>query len=190
MKIGSGFDSSYLVGQYGATNASASTSASSQTSSSFQSALSGTQSAAGSAPSADKVSLSAQGKAASAADSAGGDAAAKATKKLDAAAKALEELFTYAKKTPAQLMREKILKQMGLTEDDLKKMPPEKQMAIEKTIADKIKEMLENPEVAKATDGPQNPFSSQSSAPQSVQSTPAGQLSQPAGRSAGLAGAG
>lgn len=179
MKISSGFSADYVVGQYASTSTQKASSANA-----FQTALNGAQSATNSVAAGDKVTLSVQGKAASSADS---GSAASPTKQLDAAAKALEELLTYAKKTPAQLMREKILKQMGLTEDDLKKLPPEKQQVIEKTIADKIKEMLENPEVAKATDGPQNPFSSQSSAPQSVQ---AGQLSQPASRSAGLAGAG
>lgn len=182
MKISSGFSADYVIGQY----ASTSTQNASSTNA-FQTALNGAQAATNSVAVGDKVTLSAQGKAASSADS---GSAAKATKELDAAAKALEDLLTYAKKTPAQLMREKILKQMNLTEEELKAMPAEKQMVIEKTIADKIKEMLENPAVAKASGGLQNPFSSQSMARQTVQSSPAGQLSQPVSSSASLSGTG
>lgn len=55
---------------------------------------------------------------------------------------AAQELEEYLKKTPAQHMRDAILKEMGLTEDDLAAMPPAKRQAIEDTIAAKIKEKL------------------------------------------------
>lgn len=157
MKISSGFSTGYMVGQYASTSAQGT-----NNSTAFQSALNGASSPTANAA-ADKVTISAQGQAASSADS-GSSKAASPTKELDAAAKALEELLTYAKKTPAQLMREKILKQMGITEDELKQMPPEKQLAIEKTIADKIKEMLENPEVAKAAEAGGNTSGTSTSA--------------------------
>lgn len=63
---------------------------------------------------------------------------------------AAQELEEYLKKTPAQHMRDAILKEMGLTEDDLAAMPPEKRQAIEETIAAKIKEkLLDHNELAK-----------------------------------------
>ena len=55
-----------------------------------------------------------------------------------------EELEEYLRKTPAQHMREAILKEMGLSEESLAALPPEQQAAIEKTITDKIKERLLN----------------------------------------------
>lgn len=55
------------------------------------------------------------------------------------AAQELEELL---RKTPIQLMRDAILKEMGLTEEELKHMPPDKRAAIEETIADRIKKKM------------------------------------------------
>jgi hypothetical protein len=40
-------------------------------------------------------------------------------------------------------MREAILKSMGLSEDDLKGMSPEKRKAVEETIQERIKQALE-----------------------------------------------
>jgi len=63
---------------------------------------------------------------------------------------AAEELAEYLRKSPAEHMRDAILKEMGLTEDDLAAMPPEKRKVIEDTIAAKIKEkLLEHSDVAK-----------------------------------------
>ena len=63
---------------------------------------------------------------------------------------AAQELEEYLKKTPAQHMRDAILKELGLTEADLAAMPPEKRQAIEDTIAAKIKEkLLDHNELAK-----------------------------------------
>ena len=55
----------------------------------------------------------------------------------------LEYLTDYMKKSPEQHMRDAILKKMGLTEEDLNAMPPEKRAGIEHEIADKIKELLQ-----------------------------------------------
>lgn len=55
---------------------------------------------------------------------------------------AYEELQEYLSKTEAQRLREKILKQLGMTEEDLKALPPDKRAAIEDTIAQKIKEYM------------------------------------------------
>jgi len=54
----------------------------------------------------------------------------------------LKKLNEYIEKGPVVAMREKILKSMRLTEEELKALPPEKQKAIEAEIAEKIKEML------------------------------------------------
>lgn len=55
---------------------------------------------------------------------------------------ALKELEDYIAKGPIAHMREKILEEMGLSEEDLAKMPADQREAIEKTIAARIKEML------------------------------------------------
>lgn len=55
---------------------------------------------------------------------------------------AAEELAEYLRKTPAQHMRDAILKELGLTEEDLDAMPPEKRKAIEETITARVKERL------------------------------------------------
>ena len=63
---------------------------------------------------------------------------------------AADELAEYLRKTPAQHMRDAILKELGLTEEDLDAMPPEKRKAVEETIAAKIKDkLLEHSAVAK-----------------------------------------
>ena len=53
-----------------------------------------------------------------------------------------EELAEYQSKSVAQHLRDAILKEMGLSEDDLDAMPPEQRAAIEDSIAEKIKERL------------------------------------------------
>jgi hypothetical protein len=55
---------------------------------------------------------------------------------------ARKELEEYIKKGPIAHMREKLLEDMGLSEEDLAKMSPEQRDAVEKTIATKIKEWL------------------------------------------------
>jgi len=54
----------------------------------------------------------------------------------------LEYLTDYLRKTPVQHMREAILKKMGLTEEELAAMPPERRAAVEQAIAEKIQELL------------------------------------------------
>jgi hypothetical protein len=56
---------------------------------------------------------------------------------------AVQDFLDYAKKTPAERMRDAILKSMGLTEEDLKAMSPEKRKAVEETIRQKIKQAAE-----------------------------------------------
>ena len=54
----------------------------------------------------------------------------------------LAKLNEYIEKGPIVMMRERILKSMGISEEELKNLPPEKQNAIEAEIAEKIKEMM------------------------------------------------
>jgi TPP-dependent pyruvate/acetoin dehydrogenase alpha subunit len=56
---------------------------------------------------------------------------------------ARKEFSDYMKKSPAEQMRDQILKAMGLTEDQLKAMPPEKRAAIEEKIKEMIKTKVE-----------------------------------------------
>lgn len=53
-----------------------------------------------------------------------------------------QELDDYLSKSPAEHMRDAVLREMGLTEEDLAAMPPEKREALEAEIADRIKERL------------------------------------------------
>ena len=55
---------------------------------------------------------------------------------------AARELAEYADKSVAERVRDAILKDMGLTEDDLKAMDPEKRAAIEDEIARRMKALL------------------------------------------------
>lgn len=66
-----------------------------------------------------------------------------------------EYLADYVRKTPEQRMRDAILKEMGLTEEDLAAMPPEKRTAIEHTIEEKIKEILQRQHGNKQIQGQQ-----------------------------------
>ncbi|MFT3729441.1 MAG: hypothetical protein QM759_16575 [Terricaulis sp.] len=70
------------------------------------------------------------------------DAAAKAEAEAAGPASpqtAEEKFLDYAQKSPAQRMRDDILKSLGLTEDDLAKMTPEERGAVE----EKIKKLIE-----------------------------------------------
>lgn len=53
-----------------------------------------------------------------------------------------EELAEYERKSVAEHLRDAILKEMGLTEEQLDAMPPEQRAAIEETIAEKIEQRL------------------------------------------------
>ncbi|WP_431321771.1 hypothetical protein [Rhizobium sp. YTU87027] len=54
----------------------------------------------------------------------------------------ISEFTDLADQPPAERMRSQILERLGLTEDDLKAMPPEEREAIEKQIADELKRQL------------------------------------------------
>ena len=68
---------------------------------------------------------------------------ASAAARNSGASKAVSDFLDYAKETPAQRRRDAILKSMGLSEDDLKAMSPEKRKAVEETIRQKIKDAAE-----------------------------------------------
>ena len=55
----------------------------------------------------------------------------------------VQQFMNYAKESPMERMRAEILKSMGLTEDDLKKMSPAQQKAVEQKIEQIIKQKLE-----------------------------------------------
>lgn len=55
---------------------------------------------------------------------------------------AVQDFLDYMKKTPEERLRDKILKAMGLTEDDLASMTPDERLAIESKIRDIIKETI------------------------------------------------
>ena len=55
----------------------------------------------------------------------------------------VQQFMDYAKESPMERMRASILKSMGLTEDDLKKMSPEQQKAVEQKIEQIIKQQLQ-----------------------------------------------
>ncbi len=55
----------------------------------------------------------------------------------------IKYLNDYLRKGPMQILREKILKAMGLTEESVKNLPPEQQAKIEAAIAKKIREYME-----------------------------------------------
>lgn len=45
-------------------------------------------------------------------------------------------------KSPAERMREQVLKSLGLTEEELDAMPPEKREQVEKGIGERMREMI------------------------------------------------
>ncbi|ABD89890.1 hypothetical protein [Rhodopseudomonas palustris] len=55
-----------------------------------------------------------------------------------------EKFLAYANMTPAEKLRDSLLKSIGVTEDDLKTMSPKDREAIEDKIKEKIKEAAEN----------------------------------------------
>ncbi|NMG36058.1 hypothetical protein GRF61_16545 [Azoarcus sp. TTM-91] len=56
--------------------------------------------------------------------------------------KVLADFRDYMEKTPAERMRDAILRDMGLTEEDLAAMPAEERAAVEDEIAERIKDKL------------------------------------------------
>jgi hypothetical protein len=55
----------------------------------------------------------------------------------------VQDFLNYAKESPAERLRDSILKSMGLTQDQLDKMPPAQRQAVEKKIEDIIKQKLQ-----------------------------------------------
>ena len=82
-----------------------------------------------------------------------------ATSTKTAGTSATDEFKDYMSKSPEQRLRDSILKEMGLTEDDIKAMPPEKQLAVGKEIAQRLQDKMqlaqsdkENPNDVKDSD--------------------------------------
>lgn len=53
-----------------------------------------------------------------------------------------QELENYMKLTPAERIREAVLKRLGMTEDELAAMPPAARQGVEDQIGQMVKEML------------------------------------------------
>ena len=53
-----------------------------------------------------------------------------------------EEFLAYARQSPAERIRAAILEEMGISEEELETMSPEARSAIEKAIAERIKDKL------------------------------------------------
>lgn len=66
---------------------------------------------------------------------------------------AREEFFEYMRMTPAQRMREAILREMGLSEEALESLPPEEREKVEAEIAERIRArmLLQAEEAAEST---------------------------------------
>lgn len=65
---------------------------------------------------------------------------------------ARSEFTDYMSKSPAERIREQLLKEQGLTEADVQNMSQEKQDAITKQVAERLKQQQEQQVAAKATD--------------------------------------
>lgn len=56
---------------------------------------------------------------------------------------AVDEFMAYMSMTPAEKMRDKILKEVGMTEEELENLPPEQRAAAEREIAEKMQTLQE-----------------------------------------------
>ena len=83
---------------------------------------------------------------------------------------AAQQLAEYASKSVAERIRDAVLKDMGLTEEDLDAMPPDERAAIEEEIADRVKQKL----MGLAGDATPNPAPAQTLAPASTGSAAEG----------------
>ena len=81
-------------------------------------------------------------------------AATTATTDVPATSSARADFTDYMSKTPAERIREQLLKEQGLTEAEVQTMPQEKQDAIAKQVADRLKQQQEQ-QVAVKTAEPQ-----------------------------------
>lgn len=57
---------------------------------------------------------------------------------------AVSEFMDWANKTPAQQMRDQVLRSMGIKESDLANMDPKTRAAVEKKIAEQIRQMVQH----------------------------------------------
>lgn len=64
------------------------------------------------------------------------------TPKLDDNYSAKSDFLEFLKLSPAEQIRELILKEMGLTSEDLNNLPPEARKKVEEDILEKMKERL------------------------------------------------
>lgn len=62
---------------------------------------------------------------------------------------AMSDFKDYMSKTPEQRLRDSILQEMGLTEEEVQAMPPEKQQAIAKEIAERTEDKVKLAQVEK-----------------------------------------
>lgn len=76
------------------------------------------------------------------------------TPKTEATSSARADFTDYMKKSPAERIREQLLKELGLTEDTVQQMPLEKQDAITQEVAQRLKEQQDQ-QVAAKTAAPQ-----------------------------------
>ncbi len=79
-------------------------------------------------------------------------AATTATTDVPATSSARADFTEYMSKTPAERIREQLLKEQGLTEADVQNMSQEKQDAISKQVAERLKQQQEQQVAAKTTE--------------------------------------
>ncbi|OCW25142.1 hypothetical protein [Pseudomonas sp. S3E12] len=79
-------------------------------------------------------------------------AATTVTTDVPATSSARADFTDYMSKTPAERIREQLLKEQGLTEADVQNMSQEKQDAISKQVAERLKQQQEQQVAAKTTD--------------------------------------
>ena len=83
------------------------------------------------------------------------EAFAKTRVQLQATTNGARTEFTeYMNKSPAERIREQLLKEQGLTEEQVQALPQEKQDAIAKQVAERLKEQQQQQVAAKATASP------------------------------------
>ncbi|ATN11051.1 hypothetical protein CRN80_15950 [Pseudomonas sp. FDAARGOS_380] len=83
------------------------------------------------------------------------EAFAKTRVQLQATTNGARAEFTeYMSKSPAERIREQLLREQGLTEEQVQAMPQEKQDAIAKQVAERLKEQQQQQIAAKATASP------------------------------------
>lgn len=63
-------------------------------------------------------------------------------KKTDVKTSAEDQFLEYMQKSPAERLRDKILKALGVTEDDIKNMTPDERTGLEKKIQEIVKETM------------------------------------------------